>query len=65
MRNLAYLDTNITGKTVPTKGVFHARAGRYTLTYYDAKRLCALHGAVLATYSQLYKAWKAGLGIRL
>ncbi|PFX12411.1 hypothetical protein AWC38_SpisGene23641 [Stylophora pistillata] len=61
----AYLDTNIMGKTVPTKGVFHTRAGRYALTYYDAKRLCALHGTVLATYSQLYKAWKAGLGIRL
>ena len=61
MRNSIYLDTNIMAKTVPLKGVFHTHAGSYRLTYYDAERLCALHGAVLATYSQLYKAWQAGL----
>lgn len=55
------VDTNIMVKTVPIKGVFHTYAGRYRLTYYDAERLCALHGAVLANYSQLHKAWQAGL----
>lgn len=43
------------------KGVFHAQVGRYTLTFYDAQRLCALLGATLATYNQLYTAWEAGL----
>ena len=49
------------GKTLPTERVFQTYAGRYKLTFYDAKRLCALHGAMLATYSQLHKAWQAGL----
>lgn len=43
------------------KGVFHAQVGRYTLTFYDAQRLCALLEATLATYNQLYTAWEAGL----
>ena len=41
------------------EGVFHIKTGRYELDY-NAKRLCALQGAQLATYSQLHKAWKAG-----
>lgn len=43
------------------EGVFHASVGRYTLTFHDAQRLCALLGATLATYDQLYTAWEAGL----
>ena len=61
MGNFFYLDTYIMGKTLPTERVFQTYAGRYKLTFYDAKRLCALHGATLATYSQLHKAWQAGL----
>ena len=42
------------------EGVFHIKTGRYELDYDNAKRLCALQAAQLATYSQLHKAWKAG-----
>ena len=42
------------------EGVFHTKTGSYKLNYENAKRLCALQGAQLATYSQLHKAWKAG-----
>ena len=45
----------------PVQGVFHAAVGSYNLNYYDAQRLCEIHGATLATYNQLYKAWQAGL----
>ncbi|KAJ7371435.1 Hyaluronan and proteoglycan link protein 2, partial [Desmophyllum pertusum] len=52
-----------TGITIltPVQGVFHAKVGKYNLNYYDAQRLCEIHGATLATYNQLYKAWQAGL----
>lgn len=43
------------------EGVFHASVGRYTLSFHDAQRLCALLGESLATYDQLYTAWEAGL----
>ena len=43
------------------KGVFQAQVGIYSLTFNDAQRLCALLGATLATYDQLYTAWEAGL----
>ena len=43
------------------KRVFHAKVGKETLNFYDAQRLCALLGATLATYDQLYTAWEAGL----
>ena len=42
------------------EGVFHIKTGRYELDYDNAKRLCVLQGAQLATYSQLHKAWQAG-----
>ena len=42
------------------EGVFHIKTGRYELYYDNAKRLCVLQGAQLATYSQLHKAWQAG-----
>ena len=45
----------------PTVGLFHAAVDYYLLTYYDSQRLCELLGAKLATYSQLYAAWKTGL----
>ncbi|KAL9973639.1 hypothetical protein ACROYT_G020120 [Oculina patagonica] len=44
----------------PVEGVFHAKVGQYKLNYYDAKRLCEILGAALATFNQLYAAWKAG-----
>ena len=54
-------DTNAMTQFKAVKGVFHAQVGRYTLTFYDAQRLCALLGATLATHDQLYTAWEAGL----
>ena len=54
-------DTNAMTQLETVKGVFHAQVGRYTLTFYDAQRLCALLGATLATHDQLYTAWEAGL----
>ena len=42
------------------EGVFHFKTGGYELDYDNDKRLCALQGAHLGTYSQLHKAWKAG-----
>ena len=54
-------DTNAMTQLEAVKGVFHAQVGRYTLTFYDAQRLCALLGATLATHDQLYTAWEAGL----
>ena len=42
------------------EGVFQVKTGSYDLNYDNAKRLCALQGAPLATYSQLHKAWQAG-----
>ena len=45
----------------PFLGIFHANVGgSYQLTYDDAKRLCEINGAALATYNQLYAAWQAG-----
>ena len=41
--------------------VHHSEVGRCGLTYYDADRFCDLHGATLATYSQLCAAWEDGL----
>jgi len=41
--------------------VFQASVGRYNLNYYDAQRVCEIHGATLATYDQLHYAWSAGL----
>ncbi|CAH3126172.1 unnamed protein product, partial [Pocillopora meandrina] len=55
------IDTNATEQYGYVEGVFHASVGRYTLTFHDAQRLCALLGATLATYDQLYTAWEAGL----
>ena len=42
------------------ESVFYIKTGRYELDYDNAKRLCALQAAQLATYSQQHKAWKAG-----
>ena len=47
--------------TDPQEGVFHAEVGRYNLNYYDAQRVCEIHGATLATFDQLHYAWSAGL----
>nr|XP_058940204.1 brevican core protein-like [Pocillopora verrucosa] len=54
-------DTNATEQYGYVEGVFHASVGRYTLSFHDAQRLCALLGESLATYDQLYTAWEAGL----
>ena len=42
-------------------GVFWAAVGRYNMTFYEARRLCEILGATLASYNQLYKAWEAGM----
>ena len=54
-------ETNGLNLTNPVEGVFHASVGRYNLNFYDAQRVCEIHGATLATYDQLYDAWSAGL----
>jgi len=53
--------TNGLDLSTPVEGVFHANVGSYKLNYYDAKRVCEIHGATLATYNQLHAAWSAGL----
>ena len=55
------LQTNGLDLSTPVEGVFHANVGSYKLNYYDAKRVCEIHGATLATYNQLHAAWSAGL----
>ena len=55
------LDMNAMTQLGAVKGVFQAQVGIYSLTFNDAQRLCALLGATLATYDQLYTAWEAGL----
>lgn len=58
--NNCNIDTKKMVRYKSVEGVFHTKTGRYKLNYENAKRLCALQGAQLATYSQLHKAWKAG-----
>ena len=48
-------------KTAKFAGVFGAYVVRYSLTFYEARRLCEILGATLTTYQQLYKAWQAGM----
>ena len=55
------VDMNAIKQSEAVKRVFHAKVGTKTLNFYDAQRLCALLGATLATYDQLYTAWEAGL----
>lgn len=55
------VDMNAIKQSEAVKRVFHAKVGKETLNFYDAQRLCALLGATLATYDQLYTAWEAGL----
>ena len=57
---IVFKDTKKMVRYKSVEGVFHTKTGRYKLNYENAKRLCALQGAQLATYSQLHKAWKAG-----
>ena len=49
------------------KGVFYAEVTgkRYQLNYYEAHRLCEIKRATLATYDQLFEAWKVGLELCL
>ena len=57
---IIFKDTKKMVRLKSVEGVFHIKTGRYELDYDNAKRLCALQAAQLATYSQLHKAWKAG-----
>ena len=57
---IIFKDTKKMVRYKSVEGVFHTKTGSYKLSYENAKRLCALQGAQLATYSQLHKAWKAG-----
>jgi len=43
------------------KGVFFSSVGRYQLNYFEAERLCGIHGATLASVEQLTAAWEEGL----
>ena len=49
------------------KGVFLAAvtSKNYQLNYYEAQRLCEINRATLATYDQLFAAWKVGLELCL
>ena len=55
-----FKDTKQMCRYKSVEGVFQVKTGSYDLNYDNAKRLCALQGAPLATYSQLHKAWQAG-----
>ena len=55
-----FKDTKQMFRYKSVEGVFQVKTGSYDLNYDNAKRLCALQGAPLATYSQLHKAWQAG-----
>lgn len=48
--------------TEQAAGVYHreGRAGRYKLTYLEAKTVCEFEGGRLATYKQLEAARKIG-----
>jgi len=61
--HLCNVDSQTSGLHLGTlvEGLFHVKVGRYKLNYYDAKRVCEIHGATLATYNQLHAAWSAGL----
>ncbi|XP_056153333.1 hyaluronan and proteoglycan link protein 1-like [Lampris incognitus] len=46
------------------KGVvfpYHPRLGRYNLNFHDAEQACLDQDAVVASFDQLYEAWKDGL----
>ncbi|XP_013880024.1 hyaluronan and proteoglycan link protein 2 isoform X2 [Austrofundulus limnaeus] len=47
----------ITGVIFP----YQSKNGRYKFTYHEAKEVCAEQDGVLATFSQLYRAWTEGL----
>lgn len=76
IRVLPYIDNKCNVDTInmtiyrdepKAKGVFHAEVTgkRYQLNYYEAQRLCEINRATLATYDQLFAAWKVGLELCL
>ncbi|XP_072520696.1 hyaluronan and proteoglycan link protein 1a isoform X1 [Salminus brasiliensis] len=40
---------------------YSPRVGRYNLNFHDAEKACLDQDAVVATFEQLYQAWKGGL----
>ncbi|XP_010876183.1 hyaluronan and proteoglycan link protein 3 [Esox lucius] len=40
---------------------YQPRRGRYNLTYHEAQQVCVEQDSTLATYEQLFQAWKEGL----
>ncbi|KAK5861693.1 hypothetical protein PBY51_017150 [Eleginops maclovinus] len=40
---------------------YQSEAGRYRLTFHEAKQVCAEQDGTLASYGQLYRAWTEGL----
>ncbi|MFT7798725.1 hyaluronan and proteoglycan link protein 4 [Arapaima gigas] len=40
---------------------YHPRMGRYKLNYHDAVQMCHQQDAILASHTQLHKAWLEGL----
>lgn len=40
---------------------YFPRLGRYNLNFYDAERACQDQDAVVASFDQLYEAWRGGM----
>ena len=55
-----FKDTKKMVRYKSVEGVFQVKTGSYDVNYDNAKWLCTLQGAQLATYSQLHKARQAG-----
>ena len=55
-------DLSLIDKESPVAGVFLVRvAGRYQLNYHEARKVCPMLGATLATYEQLDVAYRHGM----
>lgn len=40
---------------------YYPRLGRYNLNFYDAERACRDQDAIVASFDQLYEAWRGGM----
>ena len=55
-------DLSLSEKQSPVAGVFLVRVARkYQLDYYEARKVCPMLGATLATYEQLDVAYRHGM----
>ncbi|XP_036454697.1 hyaluronan and proteoglycan link protein 1a isoform X2 [Colossoma macropomum] len=58
------MDENIVEVEIRMQGVvfpYSPRLGRYNLNFHDAETACLEQNAVVASFDQLYQAWKGGL----